>query len=133
MKPQEIAELTKQAPFLRKALSIQKRTLWHFLREQVEADWQNGSTYCERCQVGDYPLLKSPYNAPVPGWCIECILHGYWHDLPHYEPPEEVVVWVKAGQWTPTRFCYTAEEGWQVMDEHGVWQPIDSPPWTYPS
>ena len=128
MKPQEIARLAKQSEQLKRALSVQKRTLWRFLREQVEYRVDCAPLHsCERCKIRTYPTLESPYNADHPGWCIECVLHGYWHDLQRYEPPEEVGR-IKV-EWTHTRFCYTAGSGWQVMDEHGVWLPCDRPPW----
>lgn len=113
MTPQEIAQLKQQSPALQDALK-EHREAWAFLRDQVttrpkpyryylefpvpefSSEWFDK---CEQCQKTVFPLLKSPYNASHPGWCVECVLDGFFTDAPIYKSPEEIGREREADRW----------------------------------
>lgn len=93
MRISDIAQLKQQSEALREALKTHDAALWQFLREKVqtrEGCFPQGHHGCEQCgKVAQPWTLKSPYNTPHPGWCIDCVLHAYFTGAPYYLTPEQ--------------------------------------------
>lgn len=127
MRISEIAQLKSQSPVLRIALSSYARIdCYRFLREQVTARvdcFPQEAHICERCGSEAGLTLMSPYNAPHPGWCIDCVLTGFFTpDMPLYEPPE-------LDRPRPKSYYFVNDgQGW--MDQDG--NPVAELPFRFP-
>ena len=124
MKPQEIAQLKRQSPALQQALKGHRDEVWSFLRDQVRycyGYYLQDQFECERCAALAY-TLKSPYNSWHPGWCIECVLTGFFTDAPIYKSPEELEGERRQEQYISTLYC---PPPWELPD----WpEDYDGPP-----
>lgn len=80
---QDIARLKKENDLVFWVLKQpNKKDTWLFLRRNVE--YSQDSATCGRC--GEITVtFESPYNAPYPGWCIDCVLVGFAHNMPKWD------------------------------------------------
>jgi hypothetical protein len=94
MTPKEISELKKQSWRVKVAIESKDLRVLRFLRNHVTACYSWHSPPCGRCGELVCPTFASPYNAPNPGWCGNCVIIAFnTSDMPRL--PNAEYNWVE--------------------------------------
>ncbi len=111
----EIQQLKSQSPALRMALH--DKEAYRFLREQVQAQL-NCYPICEHCLRVVLFTLISPFNAPHPGWCVDCVLGAFYtDDMPLYVPPKKEI----PPMYQPKAYWFVNDgQGWRDQDGNPI-------------